>query len=289
MRPPYTLMLGLSVLTAYAQTSTEVYLLDLSVRAGQLTLNNPRNVSNKAGYDNQPFFHPTRPLLYYTSMMPDKQTDIWAYDLGTGVRTQFTHTPDSEYSPTVLPGERTLSCIVQRRANGDQDLVQYSLTNPSATTLLLASQKTGKVGYQAWLNANEAVVFVLGDPNSLHYVNRSTQRDTVIAASIGRSLHRLPGQQAFSFVQQVGDTWVIRAYSPFQNRVSDIAESHPDSEHYHAWTANGTLLESRGSELWAYNSSRRQWQQVVLPSSLPRKKLSRIAVGNNHIALVLDE
>ena len=60
------LLLGFSVTVLYAQNSTEVYLLDLSEKAGKLALSNPRNVSNKPGYDNQPFFHPTRALLYYT-------------------------------------------------------------------------------------------------------------------------------------------------------------------------------------------------------------------------------
>ena len=273
----------------YAQNGTEIYLLDLTESAGSLTLSNPRNVSDKPGYDNQPFFHPAKPLLYYTSMMDDKQTDIWSYNLTTGIRMPVTHTPDSEYSPTVLPDNQHISCIVQRKANGDQDLVRYSLQNPTATTLLLESKKTGKIGYQAWLNAQEAVVFVLGEPSSMHYMNFKTGKDTIMATQIGRSLHRIPRQNAFSFVQQVGDKWVIRAYDPTRNQVSELTESHPDSEHYNAWTNSGTLLESRGNELWSLNPKTKQWQLVQLPKNLPRRKLSRIAVWGRKIALVLDE
>ncbi len=282
-------VLWLSFGTLYAQNGTEVYLLDLSVPGGKLSLSNPRNVSDKPGYDNQPFFHPTQPLLYYTSMMADKQTDIWSYNTETGVRKQLTNTSDSEYSPTVLPDKQAISCIVQRKANGDQDLVQYRLTDPTATTLLLESQKTGKIGYQAWLNENEAVVFVLGEPNSMHYLNRKTGKDTTIATSIGRSLHRIPGQNAFSFVQQVSDKWLIRAYDPARNQVSSIAESSPDSEHYMAWITTGMLIESRGNELWQYDPKAKQWQTVPLPENLPRKKMSRIAIRGKQIALVLDE
>ncbi len=273
----------------FAQNGTDIYLLDLTEKAGRLTVANPRNITNKPGYDNQPFFHPTKPLLFYTSMMPDNQTDIWTYDLKTGISTQITRTPDSDYSPTVLPGLTHLSCIVQRKSNGDQDLVSYQLANPANTEMLLASQKMGKVGYQAWLNANEAVVFVLGEPNALHYLNRSTGQDTVIARQIGRSLHRIPGQNAFSFVQQVGDSWLIRAYDPARKQVRDLATSHPDSEHYNTWTADGTLLESRGNELWRFDATARQWQPVTLPATLPRKKLTRLAVQGNKLAVVLDE
>ena len=273
----------------YAQNGTEIYLLDLTESAGSLTLSNPRNVSDKPGYDNQPFFHPAKPLLYYTSMMDDKQTDIWSCNLKTGIRMPVTRTPDSEYSPTVLPDNQHISCIVQRKANGDQDLVRYSLQNPTATTLLLESKKTGKIGYQAWLNAQEAVVFVLGEPSSMHYMNFKTGKDTIMATQIGRSLHRIPRQNAFSFVQQVGDKWVIRAYDPTRNQVSELTESYPDSEHYNAWTNSGTLLESRGNELWSFSPKTKQWQVVQLPENLPRRKLSRIAVWGRKIALVLDE
>ncbi|XWW47217.1 hypothetical protein JYG30_07155 [Fibrella sp. USSR17] len=285
----FALLLWLSLTALHAQNGTEVYLLDLSEKGGKITLANPRNVSNKPGYDNQPFFHPTKPLLYYTAMMPGDQTDIWSYDLQKAIRMPVTLTPDSEYSPTVLPGQTYLSCIVQRKANGDQDLVRYLLADPKQTELILESKKTGKIGYQAWLNADEAMVFVLGTPNTMHYLNRKTGRDTVIAGQIGRSLHRIPGKQAFSFVQQVGDTWLIRSYDPVRNQVSDVATSEATSEHYNAWLASGTLLESRGTELWAFSPKTKQWQVLTLPADLPRKKLSRIAVRGNHLALVVDE
>ncbi len=289
MRLPLLYFLAFGLLPAYAQNGTEIYQLDLTERAGQLTLSNPRNVSDKPGYDNQPFFHPTKPLLYYTSMMADGQTDIWSYDLNASTRTQLTRTPDSEYSPTVLPGERQFSCIVQRKANGDQDLVRFDLDDPTKTSLLLESQKTGKIGYQAWLNTDEAVVFVLGEPATMHYINRKIGRDTVIAGQIGRSLHRIPGQQAFSFVQQVGEKWMIRTYEPARNRVRDLTESPSTSDHYNAWTPGGLLLESRGTELWAFNPKTNAWKAVALPETLPKKKLTRLAVQGKNLAVVLDE
>lgn len=284
-----TLLLGLSATALHAQSGTEVYLLDLSEKGGKIVLSNPRNVSDKPGYDNQPFFHPTKPLLYYASMMPDKQTDIWSYDFQQSVRTPVTHTPDSEFSPTVLPDQMHLSCIVQRQATGDQDLVSYLLTDPEKTEFIRESQKAGKIGYQAWLNPNEAVVFVLGTPNTMHYLNRKTGRDTVIASQIGRSLHRIPGQRAFSYTQKVGDTWIIRSYDPVSNRVSDIATSRLGEDHYNAWLNSDTLLESRGTELWAFSRKTKEWQAVVLPAALPGTELSRISVQGKRIALVISE
>ena len=285
----FTFLLWLSVTSLYAQNGTEVYLLTMKERAGQLVLSKPRNISEKPGYDNQPFFHPTLPLLYYSSMMADGQTDILLFDYREQVRKALTPTPDSEYSPTVVPGGKYLSYIVQRKRNGDQDLVWYDLEELEEGFVLLESQRVGKIGYQAWLNAAEVILFVLGEPNTLHYRNVRTMQDTIIASNIGRSLHRIPGQDAFSFVQQVGQKWLIRSFNIATKRVTDLAESDAKSEHYNAWTSNGMLLESRGAELWSFNSKTNQWKPVRLPEALPHRKLSRIAVQGKRVALVVDE
>ncbi len=279
----------LASLSAQAQPGTDIYLLDLSVSAGKMRLSNPKNISDKVGYDNQPFFHPSEPLLYYVSAMPDKQTDVWLYNLKTGVRTQLTQTPDSEYSPTVIPGSQFLSCIVQRVSNGDQDLVKYELKKPTNATIMLESQKVGKVGYQAWISNNELVMFILGEPQTLHFMNLAQRKDTILAPNIGRSLHRIPKQKTFSFVQTVDGKAMIRSYDPARNILADMAEGQAGSEHYNAWTPNGILLESKGNEIWSFNPVAKQWQPVQLPDDLPKKKISRMAVQGNKIAIVLDE
>ncbi|WP_143092537.1 hypothetical protein [Arsenicibacter rosenii] len=282
-------LLGLLPALACAQNGTDVYLMRVTSANGIPALSDPANISNKTGYDNQPFFHPSKPLLYYTSMMPDNQTDIMVYDLSTGTRTQLTKTPDSEYSPTVLPNQRDLSCIVQRKASGDQDLVAYSLADPNTTRLIFASQKTGKIGYQAWINDNEAVAFVLGEPNALHYFDLKAGTDAVIAPQIGRSLHKIPGRNTFSFVQQTGNRWIVREFDPKTKKLTDLTDSDPDSEHYNAWTPDGMLLESRGTQLWAFTPKTKVWTRVPLPADLPAKKISRLAVRDGFLAIVLDE
>ncbi len=272
----------------FAQNGTEIYLLDISNSDGKLTLSNPKNITNRLGYDNQPFFHPKKPLIYYTSAK-DGQTDIWSYDYKKGKNSQITNTIDSEYSPTVTPDTKYLSCIVQRKSNGDQDLVKYKIDDPLEIQIIFESQTTGKIGYQAWLNKNELIAFVLGEPQTLHYQIISSKKDTIIAQNIGRSLHLIPQQKAFSFVQQVDKKWLIRAFNPSKNTIVDIAESSPDSEHYNAWTSDGIILESRNAEILSYDSATKQWEQMILPESLPKKKISRMAVKGNKIAIVLEE
>lgn len=254
-----------------------------------MRLSNPKNITDKIGYDNQPFFHPSEPLLYYVSAMPDRQTDIWSYNLKTGARTQLTQTPDSEYSPTVVPSSQYLSCIVQRVANGDQDLVKYELKKPANASIILESRKVGKVGYQAWISDKELVTFILGEPQTLHFMNLVQRKDTILAPNIGRSLHRIPKQNMFSFVQTIDGKAMIRSYDPARNTIADIAEGQSGSEHYNTWTPDGILLESKGNEILSFNPVSKQWQPVQLPDNLPKKKISRMAIQGTKVAIVLDE
>lgn len=272
----------------FAQSGTEIFLLDITNSSGNITLSNPKNITNRKGYDNQPFFHPSQSLLYYTAML-DGQTDIWSFNLKTGVGLQITKTIDSEYSPTVTPDKKYLSCIVQRKSNGDQDLVKYNIKNPTETKMIFESQKTGKIGYQAWLNPNELITFVLGEPQTLHYQDLTRKKDTIIVPNIGRSLHLIPKQKAFSFVQQIEKKWLIRSFNPQKNTIIDIAESHPESEHYNAWFSENTILESRNTDIFSYDLMTKEWKAVTLPDMLLKRKISRMAIKGNKIAIVIEE
>jgi len=272
----------------FAQSGTEIFLLDITISGGNIKLSNPKNITNRKGYDNQPFFHPSQPLLYYTAMQ-DGQTDIWSYNLKTNKRQKITNTIDSEYSPTVTPDKKYLSCIVQRKSNGDQDLVKYNIKNPTETQMIFESQKTGKIGYQAWLNTNELITFILGEPQTLHYQHLIAEKDTIIAQNIGRSLHLIPKQKAFSFVQQIEKKWLIRSFNPRKNKIMDIAESPQDSEHYNSWLSENTILESRNNEIFSCNLIDKKWKAVTLSNSLPKRKISRMAIRGNKIAIVIEE
>lgn len=50
--------------SAFAQTNTDLFLFTISSSEGKIKLLNPENISNILGYNNQPFFHPKKPLLF---------------------------------------------------------------------------------------------------------------------------------------------------------------------------------------------------------------------------------
>lgn len=272
----------------FAQTNTDLFLFTISNSEGKIKLTNPENITNRIGYDNQPFFDPKKSLLFY-SAMEKQQTDIWGYDLKTKKTTQITYTEDSEYSPTVIPGKNAISCIVQRKTNGDQDLVEIDLKEPSKTKILLESQKTGKVGYQAWLNESNLITFILGNPQTLHFHNLYAQTDKTIVSNISRSLHLIPQTNEFSFVQEINNKWLIRTFNPKTDVISDIAESDPNSEHYNAWKDRNTLIESRNTELFSFDLKSKKWSKIEFPEGFTPKKISRMAIKGDLMVVVMEE
>lgn len=267
-----------------AQTGSEIFLIDLRKRAGQPILGTPQNVTQRAGYDNQPSFHPREPLVYYASFDDRGRADIKQYHWRKRATQALTQTPEREYSPTVTPDGQFLSCIIQRD-NGAQDLGQYPLKG--GQPMILVDNLT--VGYHAWASQEALLLFVLGEPVTLRWYDVITRKDTVLATSIGRSLHKIPGQAAISFVHKESATrWVVKRLDLATRHVSDWAETLPGREDM-AWLPDGTLLSSDGNQLFWYDAGKAQWRAIATPASL--KGITRLAVSpdGKKLAVVVAE
>src|SRR6187549_3054741 len=185
------------VTAALAQPGTEIYLFDLKLKKDKITISNPVRVTNHAGYDSQPFFHPEKPILYYASADTSGRTDILTYNYQTKTSSKFTSTSEREYSPTVTPDKKFVSCIIQRD-DGKQDLGKYPIDGGDAVVII----NNLTVGYHAWLDNDNVIVFALGEPQTLRLYNVSTGKDHQLADSIGRSLHLIPKTKTISFVDK---------------------------------------------------------------------------------------
>ena len=153
----------------------------------RFTFGRPVNLTDQPCYDNQPFFLPDSSGFLYTSNR-DGQTDVYRYDLARGSTHRVTATPESEYSPTVIP-DRTAFTVVRVEADGTQRLWRFPLEG-GAPTLLLPG--IAPVGYHAWGFRDTLGLFVLGDPPVLHVADAGTGRGRVVTENIGRSLNKIP-------------------------------------------------------------------------------------------------
>jgi hypothetical protein len=269
---------------SFSQPGTEIYLFDLKIKRDKITISNPRNITARQGYDNQPFFHTDKPLLYFVSANEEGRTDIFSYNLQTKVTQRITETSEREYSPTLTPDKAFLSCIVQRDS-GAQDLAKYPV-NGGTPKILINNQV---IGYHAWAGPDQVAVFTLPRPFKLHLIDLSTGRDTVLAENIGRSIHKIPGKPALSFIHQIAnDTYVIKKFNTSTLEISEITKSLPGREKDMAWTPDGTIIMSDENKIFFLKpGSGSAWKEIETTSPLPAGTLSRLAVNSDATVLAV--
>jgi Tol biopolymer transport system component len=270
---------------AQAAPSTDVFVAELRGRGAKLSVGAPTNVSAREGYDNQPSFAPNgRPSLYYT-VGENGQTDIYEYDFAKQARTRVRHTTESEYSPTVTPDGKGLS-VIRVEADRAQRLWRLPLDG-GAPELILPDVKP--VGYHAWADEHTVALFVLGSPPTLQLADTRTGKADIIEKNVGRSLHKVPGRAAISFVHKVSDSeWWIKQLDVATRAVKPLVRTLNGSEDY-AWTPAGVLLMANGGTLHACEPGRdARWRAIARFGDGALQKVTRLAVSpsGDRLALV---
>lgn len=239
--------LSAAVLTLHAQEGQpDVFLAPLSITDGAPRLGKVRNVTARAGYDNQPAFSADGRTLYFTSTRDDAQADIYRYDVASGASARVTTTaPESEYSAVEVPGGGAISVIRVER-DSTQRLWRLPLGAGEGTPLF---PTLAPVGYHAWGDADRAVMFVLGNPNALVLGNRATGAIDTIVFNVGRSLHRIPGSTRVSFVSKAYENaaWVMSL--DLDTRAMQPIAKLPSGTEDYAWFPDGRLVAGSGSRL----------------------------------------
>ncbi|QMW00570.1 TolB family protein [Spirosoma foliorum] len=255
---------------------TDIFLVELTGTKEARQVSKPINITQRKGYDNQPSFTPNGQQILFTAMHEDGQTDIYRYDLPAKTTTQLTKTPEGEYSPTVMPDQAYFS-VIQMEMDKTQRLWKFPISGNGEPTLILTNVKP--VGYHCWLTPDLLALFILGKPNSLQLARVSTGDTTRIEGSIGRSLHKIPGKNALSFVHKRIETeWEIKQLDLKTNQMTTIAPTLPGSEDF-VWTPDGALLMGKGPILYQLNPKNGQtWTPLADLSSIGVKQLTRLAI-----------
>jgi len=258
-----------------APPATDIFMIDLATTGtGRIKVGQPVKITSWTGYNNQPAFMPDGKSVLYTSIR-DKQADIYRYDISGAATSQVTNTPESEYSPTLMPGGKSIS-VVRVEADGTQRLWKFPLAG-GAPSLVLENIKP--VGYHLWVDENTLALFVLGKPNTLQLVDLRSGKAEVIAENPGRILRRVPHENKFSFVHKVSDQeWLIKTFDLKTGNIATYIKTFTGVEDY-AWTTAGVLLMANGSKLFAHKKSDFAWEELADFSNAGLKNITRIAVS----------
>jgi hypothetical protein len=275
-----------------AQGDSEIYLFDLSFKKDKVSISNPVNISQHKGYDNQPSFHPSLPLIFFSSAAEDGRTDILSYDYKKNGKKSITQTQEREYSPTVTLDQQSLSCIIQRE-DGTQDLGKYPIDGGEPALII----NTLKVGYHVWADNSHLGLFILGTPekpaSTLHYILLPMKKDTILAENIGRSLHKVPGETAFSFVHKVSEKeWLIKKFNSQTKATSNVTATLPGKDDL-AWLPDGKIVMSDGTKIFFNQPGKNTtWTDVTVSSGAEvLKGVTRLAVSpdGKKLAVVVSE
>ncbi|MEE4277410.1 MAG: WD40 repeat domain-containing protein [Halieaceae bacterium] len=249
---------------------TDVWLLDLERDGAELRAGNPRNLTQRPGYDNQPFFTAEGDLMFV--VMEGEKTDIWRWDSDSEVAVRLTDTPEEgEFSPTPIPGSGGGISYIRSRTDTSGRLWR---TPPGGEAEVIFPD-IGPVGYHAWFDDGHVALWLLQEPSKLQVVALATQERKTIATNVGRSPQSVPQRRAVSYTQLAGADPAIKAYDLDLERNEMLARL-PEGGDFHAWTPDGTLLASAGSRVFAWRDD--QWHALVDLAHLGLR-LSRLAVS----------
>lgn len=279
-------LLAVPAVHAQAPPGTDILLIEMPLLPHEARAPLPEQLTNRPGYDNQPTFTPDGRYLLYTAIRDDGQADIYRIDLAQRTHTRLTHTPESEYSPTILPDADGFS-VVRVEADTTQRLWAFDWAGEQPTLLL---PEVAPVGYHAWADTQTVALFVLGEPPTLQLVDIRTGRADTVARDIGRSLHKVPGRAAVSFVQKTeSGPWKIMLVDLETRAITPLAETLPGREDY-AWTPDGRLLMADGAVLYLFDFDAGTWQPLADLESSGVAEITRLAVSpaGNLLALVVN-
>ncbi len=175
--------------------------------------------------------------------------------------------------------------MIRVEADSAQRLWSFDMDGRNPKLLL---EDVMPVGYHAWGNERILALFVLGAPPTLQLADANTGRASVVEQNIGRSLHRIPGQLAISFVHKISDDeWWIKRLDLRTQQITPLVRTLSGSEDY-AWTPSGYVLMGRGSILYQWNSGAAGWTAVADLSSQGIDGITRIAVSpaGDRVAIV---
>ncbi|WP_419862190.1 hypothetical protein [Candidatus Palauibacter sp.] len=276
--------------TAAGSPSTDIWMGALVREGGALSVSGLERATDRDAYDNQPSFLLDGSAILHTAALDRRQTEIMRLaasgageGAGSGASERLTRTEEaSEFSALQIPGQDAFSAIHEIR--GKQYLWRYDLSGESLGPIFATAEP---VGYHAWANEHVVAMFILGNPPTLQVGDAMSGEIRVVAERPGRSIHRIPGTEAISFVRKVSDEeWWIERFGPTDGASERITLTLPGREDY-AWTPEGEILMGDGGRLFAWSEGS-DWTEIADFSDLGVEGITRLAVSpdGSRVAIV---
>jgi hypothetical protein len=272
------LALASPALPATGQNATDIFVADVAMPDGVLRVGAPRNVTQRNGYDNQPWFLPDGSAFLYSSER-DGQTDIFRHELRTGITTRVTNTPENEYSPS-LPGDGSRMMVV--RWPTDMSTGALWWFTPDGTPIEKARGSVARVGYYAFADDHTLALFINDSVQSFLLSDKRTGDTTRVGQQMnGSAPRRIPGSHAVSFQRRADDgVWWLSRLDIQTGQVTPLVEMVGGVANY-AWTPHGTVLAAHGATIHEWTPGSPGWREVITFDDPALQRISRIAITDS--------
>jgi hypothetical protein len=292
-------LLALPALLRAQAPISNLYLFDLKKANDSIfQFSAPRflTASNINGYNNHPYFF-SNEELYLSVQQPNMRVpDFFALNLRTNTRTRVTDTPEGEYSPRPLGDEVHFTAVRMEFVGRDtlQRLWQFPLNRSNKGQVLLPD--VVKVGYYAWLNTHEVMMYLVGKPSQLVKTDVFSPRKDVIALNIGRCIKHLSNGMVYYVQKSISSPWQIMRYDPRNSSIrvqaTVVTNTLPDAEDFTVMN-DGVILMASGSTLYKFKpgSTDRKWKKIGDFQTFGIRRITRIELSpdNSKIVLVSNE
>lgn len=266
----------------------DIFLFEFAESESNIEVGEGQNITNRPGYDNQPWFsNDGATLLYSANAQPDR-TDIFEYSLSDQSIRQVTDTKTQEYSPQSSPDKQTISFVTD--GPGANQSIWFQQSGAKHVHWLLSKQPEREpVGYYVWNHQTDDILFWSRYGFSLRLVNRKRSNSHYITGNAPPvSPHIIPGTNRFSFVHRQGNgqTW-IKELDPSNLAVRPIVEIQGSNLNY-AWSPSGKLLQIKDNQLQWWSATSGQWQVYLDLEKEGVVEATRISISpdGTHLAIV---
>jgi len=274
------------VLNGVAQSSTDIYLMDINLQDYNLNYKNLSNITDRTGYDNQPHFSADGSHLLFSSIRKNNQSDIYKYDIASEETTQITDTKEeSEYSPTYFDKEKYIS-LVQQDWDKTQHLMSIEVKSNKKKIML---SRERQIGYHVWLSKKDIALFIVGEPHKLAKAKKKGKKAIVIDQKIGSALQKVPNKKAVAYQFFEDSTQCqIKEFIIRKRASKPVCNCFEDAVSF-VYLKDGNIISGISNKLYMFDKKRaaKGWILIADFSNIEDFDFYRIAINQQETQMAL--
>lgn len=263
---------------------SEIYLFSIQKEGGKYLFSNGKNITNRKGYDNQPFFSKDSKTIYFTTNRTGNNFDIYKYSLTDNKTSPVVTSEANEYSAKDFD-ENTLHFVRE----GKNQLMTVFEFDKKTKKEKKAFKVNEPIAYYAFNKNKDALVWVRY-AFFMNFINTEKSINRFVANYAQPSVpHLIPNTNKFSFVQRhPDDSLWIKEFNPENQAIRPIITSK-DGKRDYCWMQDGSLLMASGTELYRFDEKKdKTWVLIANLQSFGIKSITRMVVSpdGNYLAVV---